>query len=416
MTKVKETFYEHRFGLFFFVFLVGFGLFFTQGFFSELGTGKTYSIYAVDFSVGFCTRLLPGAIFNLFFDELNTQTASFFYYLTLLVCYIGIAVLGEKAIKGFEEKDTSKAFIIVVIFLSLFCVNAVKGISVELLDLHWFIAVIAFIFCLYNKGLYFFIPLTFIYAVMCHNACILCYIPMGILILIYQVIACENKKEKVYLSIILLLSFLFSVGIFIYMLMFETSNLNYTIHEFYDMLKSKGVEATTYYVYPFYREVPEGAELVISPEELSKIDLIEVDTAQPKLIVLLQTVLQQIQLNMIMANHKNFIAEGMVFFPSVVFIFFMFIRRIKNNTVEKSKKLIYACSMLLFLFTQMFGFLFSTDTLRWIGHATTEIFIIFLYVALKEKDFRQDITGCMAEIPFSVLCMVVVLSATAVFY
>ena len=148
MQKIKNAVYEHRFGLFFFMFLMCFGLFFTRGFFPSLDETITLSIYAMDFSVGFTTRVLPGAIYKLFVGEYSQESATVFYYISLTLCYLGIAFLGERFIRAFDDMHKAKAFALITLFLTVFCITSVVGIAAFLLDLQWFIAVVIFFICL----------------------------------------------------------------------------------------------------------------------------------------------------------------------------------------------------------------------------------------------------------------------------
>lgn len=416
MQRIKNMVYEHRFGLFFFAFLMCFGLFFTSGFFEPINEGITLSIYAVDFSVGFCTKLLPGAIYKLIVGEYSIESATVFFYFTLILCYAGVAFLAEKMLNIFEKEDRPKGFMLVLLFLSLFCITAVSGIAAYLLDLHWFLASIAFFILLSNRKLYFLLPLPFIYALMCHYASAICYIPVFVFIMLYKIIVCEDKKEKRYLGAILAVSFVASVGLFTYMMFFETSNLNYTFEEFTEMLVSRGVDDTSYYCYPFYKK-DISSDLWVEDLANKGVELIEIDMTQPKLVILYQTILQQIQTSKLYdGSHSDIISNGFIQFSIVAVIGYLLFKRITNKAIPKSNKFIYFNSVALFFVTLVGGLCFSADTLRWLCHATMVVYLAFLYIIYINKEARKEALMFVDKIPMGVAYMFVLLSVLGCFY
>ena len=67
MIKLKNLVIRHKIALSFFAFIVIYNFVFVDKpfEFSSL-CDVTYAYHLVDFSVGFCTKLLPGAIYNFF--------------------------------------------------------------------------------------------------------------------------------------------------------------------------------------------------------------------------------------------------------------------------------------------------------------------------------------------------------------
>ena len=77
MSRVKRFFVSHRvcFGLFVFVMayqiLVGNNL-------SPWRLNEHFiTFYTVDYGLGFCSRFLPGAVYRLFFDQVDVQVIQF---------------------------------------------------------------------------------------------------------------------------------------------------------------------------------------------------------------------------------------------------------------------------------------------------------------------------------------------------
>ena len=90
MTKIKEKLYEHRFGLFFFAVLTVCCFYAYEGFLL-VDSSTTKSIYAVDFSMGFCDKLLPGAIFNAVFNNQSQRFVSAYVQVLIYICFAFIS-------------------------------------------------------------------------------------------------------------------------------------------------------------------------------------------------------------------------------------------------------------------------------------------------------------------------------------
>ena len=232
--------------------------------------------------------------------------------------------------------------------------------------------------------------------------------------MVYKSIVCEDKKEKKYILSVLAVSVASAAGLLIYMLICEKNNLNYTFEEFVDMLYSKGVTVTDYYCFHFFGMDVEQ-DRWLGWLEQNGVELITVDTTQPKIIVLLQTIYRQIQTTFLYGGHLKYFSWCVVIFlPAVVFAVAIVVKKIKDKDLSKSKKFVYFNGVALIFFALLTGFLFSTDTTRWTGHATMVTFLTFLYIMYIDKREREDIIKLTEGIPAGILSAGLIVSLLAI--
>lgn len=397
MAKIKEKLYEHRFGLFFFVFLLGYSLIISDRFRSLEYDGVGYSFYSVDFSVGFCTKLLPGAIYNLLIGKYTEQAISLYVKALILFVFVAIAILLEKLIKV-TDKDKQKEVFFISVFASIVATYFFfyAGL-VFLLDFHWIIATVIFFFCLSHKKLYVFIPIPIIYALMTHYVAMICYVPVCLLILLCKICYTQSKKERVLLRVVFSVTIFVAVGLTAYMALFELDNIKLSYPAFNSLLQSRGVEVTEYYNFAFFREnVEEVFEDYYSDETAGLIT--NIDPNQSTFNILFQTVLQQLKINLYLADHKEGIFKVTMFIPMIYFAFRGLIIKIKKRS-SIFEKLVHSCAIILFVFICMFGLLFSTDTIRWLGNSVLSITIYYLYAIYSDKEDGKKMLDVISEIP-----------------
>ena len=239
MKKVKSFFSDHKLSLFFFGFLMAYS-FVISG---NLGLWKvdsiTYSFHVVDFSIGFCTKLLPGAVCNFLFDEITENKISIYITVLIAICFFLIGVLLEKIIKETDEAFRKTLFILIMFFLTGPATFSIYTDAFCWLDFYWLFAAVIALLLLIKKQLYFLIVPLMLATVMVHFASILCYIPFVCIIMLYKISETVNKKEKAYLWIIWTATVVSALGLSLYMAVYETEHVKMTMEEMNELLLSR---------------------------------------------------------------------------------------------------------------------------------------------------------------------------------
>lgn len=133
MQRLKNAFYEHRFGLFFFVFLMAYSFIVSGNMQVWKVDDLTYSFHVVDFSMGFCTKLLPGAVCNFLFDEVTEAKVSTYLNILVAFCFLLVSLLLEKIVLS-----TGKEYRTPLIFLIAFFLTGPATFSIYIAL--WFVA------------------------------------------------------------------------------------------------------------------------------------------------------------------------------------------------------------------------------------------------------------------------------------
>ncbi len=396
MIKVKQKLYEHRFGLFFFAVMMCFGLGILDPMRIIDKNGVTYSFYCVDFSLGFCTKLLPGAIYNLLIGKYDETAITIYVKALVVIVFILISIIFERILKAAETAKRKEAFFFVcfaavVVYFSFF-----RAGLAYLLDFHWIIAAVFFIIFLSNKKLYVFIPLALLYAVMTHYVSCICYVAICLLILLYKAYITEEKKEKYFLFGIFGISFAAALAIFAYMLFFELDNVKISYPQFMSLFSKRGVGQVDYYRFSFFRDVVEDIfQDYYSQENIGVIT--NIDMNQPLLKILYQTIVQQFEINAYLADHKSQLPQVFVFVPGLVMMLADIISRIRKAPVFE--KLICLVGIGLFVFICVFSLVFSTDTIRWLSNAILTLSIFYFFVMSLGRKDGTNLRSVAADLP-----------------
>ena len=406
MTRPKQRLYENRHGLFFFMFLVVYCCLDLSNIYYEADAGITYSIYCMDFSFGFCSRLLPGAIFNLLFENITPEKVMMYIRVLLLLCFLCASLLISSFLKKFD-KNFKQGFICAlfgsVVIFECFNIGDLFG----LLDFHWIIGLFIFMLALSNKWMYFAIPLAFIYVIMSHYGSMICYVPLFALLLFIKIKFTSVRSEKISLTVIASISIVISAGLFIYLLMFELDNFNVTLEELNQFFNTRGITETDYYAFPFFRETAGIANIV---DDIDIDSIIKIDYNRSKILIMLQTVINQIQVNLLLWDHAKFIYTITTFLPLLVFIYKILIKEAK-----KSKNCLCIIAILLPIFTIVCGFFMSTDTVRWISHGIIVLLVSFMYLIHYDKSSKENYCNSVLKIPEAYALLYLIICATYIF-
>lgn len=346
----------------------------------------TYCFYAIDFSVGFCSRVILGALYNLFVKAPSMLTVSIFLTVVFIITAGVISFLAEKVVSQLDAKYRKTA---VIIFLFFFVGPSTFAMYLKifgLIDFFWVFAAALSLLCLQKKQLYFLIvPLT-VFMVFVYYGAVLCYVPFLAIILLYKIACSQDKKEKVYLTGVFLATVILTIGLSVYFVAFERSNLLMTMEEFNQFMIDRGVDPGNlyYYDFSFYRYTE-------SFMENNETYLPDADDSVG-FSAFVKLVIQQIFVGITLKNYSYVtLIVFLLILPIVIYIYSIFVRIFKKERANPLKRFSLMCSMAFFPFVIVAGFCFSTDVVRWIANAFLPFFAIFIYTLYKEKEWAWEI-------------------------
>ena len=388
---------RHRFALFFFLFIIAYQVIVVNRLSPWKVDGVTYAFCSVDFSCGFATKLLPGAIFHALFGEnSNETTASLFNVVLILLFFCGLSFLLGKFLRRVPEQYRSAAVLLLVFYLTGPYTFAIFTDVLGMLDVYWLFFSLLFFLFLEHKVLRFFIPLLFIGSLMIHYSSLLNYIFLFCIVLLYRVCVAKEKKERrVYLSILFVSVFVTAAAAVFFVL--TESRSVCSMEEFHRLLDKYNSTYYLYYDYAFYDYfngeyfIPE--HVASMPGSLTKIVL---------------TVLYRIRFNFGLIEDTGSpvviaLFGGTLLLLPVLYAFYKFLLRSFRNPSNTLERFCFFLMILQFPLMLTVAMMFSIDSNRWLTHEFLILFTCLLTVLYYNNDrktaFFEQLSAHANELP-----------------
>lgn len=404
MAKVKSFCNSHKYSIFIFLVLMLYNCFISTDMMEFWKVSEmSYSFHVVDFSVGFCTKIWPGAICDFLFDEFNEIKVSIYLTVLYILSFLIIACLLEKFIKKhIEYKKT------IFITLAFFLVGpATISVFVQMFgwfDFYWMLMALLSIIFLSKKELYFLVIPAMIAAVMAHFAAIICYVPFICIYMLYKISVSKDKREKAYLWVVWIITVIVSLGLGVYMIINEPNNVNYTMEEFHTYLESRGAKSFYYYDYSFFKDYFQDVADVWYGFEAPEMNIKSIDFTKPDIVIIIQMIIMQVKVTFKLISLDDNIIHFLLIIPIVFLLYKMIIYCFKYSEENKLKRFSLFCSMILLPVTILSGFLFSEDVVRWLSHGVIPMFIMVLFLFDYEDDkFRKKMSENIEKIPMKII-------------
>ncbi len=353
----------------------------------------TYTYHIVDFSVGLCSKLLPGAIFNFLFKEVLPWHVTLVETVLLFIVFAAVSYFIAELICSQTDAEIRKAMVI----FSLFMVTGPATFSIfvqelGMLDVYWIYFSLLFFLFISKKYLYFLIPVVYVLSVAIHFSSVISYILLFSIIILYRI--SKEKNGRLLLIIVLLASVISAAVLMIIFIKNETGNLKYSLDEFYEYLDSRyKMDGNTYYLYyegSFYR-VPYISSYPF--ENMADDVILHTGGSVPDILVNIINAFWQ-KIHILYYGYKGFptltahlLHSVILTAPLMAFFMKFWIHKIREE--RKNNKLAafsYFLMLVQFPITAVTGCLCSPDIIRFIAHAFIIQFAFILYVIFTEKE------------------------------
>ena len=394
-TLEKESFLQrHKYAglIFLFVFLYNY-FFVNSGQLWEV-SGYAYTIHLVDFSVGFHTGVLPGAVFYGLFGEYASKAAVRLYVLVLLVIFMAVlsVLLGNVVRAAVEQKRTNTIWLVLFFIMGPFTLtNCIYWFA--FFDIYLFFLSVLFFICVENRIAKYFIPVIYVAAVLTHFSSFLTCIPMFTIILLYKIT--QEKEQKKNYVFILGASLFLTAGLGIYLLLNESANLRYSLEDFHAFLSERGgadyaSDDRAYYDYLFYHTVTVDADISFSDGW---------DASKNAFSNLFSYLIGYIRFSMKLMTLngdewvKKEITRLVLSLPFFGGYYLFVIRYLKK--VGLNKKTFWSQVPLLLTLLQLpfalLALLFSTDITRWTNFVIAMLTVEIVYFLTKDRELMDSV-------------------------
>ena len=341
-----------------------------------------YSFYVVDFSVGFCSRILQGAIVNWIFDSANETNITIFLNVLMVFTFMVYSHLAEKVLLNIDSEFRKSAVLFLMLFFTGPCAFSIFVKVVGLIDFFWIFSTAIFFLIIRKKQLYFLIVPLFVFMVLIYYASLLSYVPFLALMVLYTISYAKEGKQRKYLTIVFFVSVIAAFLLGVYFVVFERSNLNYTFEEFNEFLTSRGVDEdhVFYLDYALYRKTTGKHYADMGFENLPTGQL----TDSP--LDFLNVIKQQVMVNVRIFRFTQATPVVCLLLAPIVFYIYRFIiNKIKQEKENKLRCFTLICVLLLFPATIITVLcFFSMDLVRWVTNAFIALFVSFFYILYKD--------------------------------
>lgn len=387
-----------------------------------------YSFHAVDFSMGFCSRFLPGAIFNLIFKTPTILKATIYETVLLVGFFAVLSVFLSKISKSLAPDNRPAFLLLTLFFLTGPGTFSIYSYQIGMLDVYWMFFGAIFFVLLKNRYLRRLIPAVCFLCLMIHYSVILCYIPLFALIALYEADRSENRREKTSFFLLFTLICLVAVPSFFYFVLTDSTNHTYSKEQFDAILESRGAFNHLYYDTTAYASddvvnnlIKDGVltseqareyldPIVLSPEKYHGIALlvneiwkhIHLMTLLYSLDVYTKALIKQLVI---------YIAE----LPLIITMFRYFIARIKERK-NKLTTFIFVCAVIYYPVISLMTPLLSSDTVRWMSHSFMVPFVFLMYCIYRDKDnCITKIKELTSKIPTAIKAVYLVIYSLLIF-
>lgn len=383
--KIKGIFEKHKYAFFIFVFFFIYNFVIVGNFSFPAIDHLTYSFHIVDFQIGFCSRLLPGAIYNLLIPTTQENVVNLYVNILYYLFLFAVSFMLEKFLYKFDGKNRFIAFIIVLFFITGPATFAMHTIEIGMLDMYWLFLAGIFLIIVQNKYLKWLVPIIFVLSVFIHYGAMLSFVPFFALIVLLE--GSRNEKVSKSYMIIFAVSCLLSIAVFIYFIALWEDNLFMSLEDFRKFISERNNsqwENNNYYEYVLYRIIPD--ELVAELEEAP------LSSDSGFIMQVLDAIFRPIRLSLKCfamtpkQYYTDFARDVFVSTPIVVVLYKFVLSFFKKEKENKLRRFVWFCALCLLPFTVLTGLLCSVDLIQWFGHGVMCLFTLVIYGLYKSPD------------------------------
>ena len=383
MEKIRSILEKHRYFLGIFVFFLIYNFVVVGNFSFPKIDELCYTFHIVDYSIGFCPALLPGAVYNAIFSTTRVEIVNLYVVILYHVFLLAVSFMLEIFLNKVDTKNRFFALIMVLFFITGPSTFSTHTTEIGMLDTYWLFFAVAFFAMVKNKYLKWFVPIIFVLSVFIHVGALISFLPFFALIILLE--ASQSEKVSKSYMFIFAVSILLAAVAFIYFTAFEESNLTMDLESCRALIRGRNIseweDCPIYYDYALYRISPDGTIMESFASESDGVFIQILDAFRRQIIEIFRTY-PKIEKQ----YYVDFAVDILVSIPIVVFLYKFVLAFFKKEKENKLRRFVWFCTLCLLPFTFITGMLCSVDLIRWFGHGVICLFTLVLYGLYKYAD------------------------------
>ena len=384
--------------------------------------GVNYTHYAVDYSVGFCTRLLPGAVYNLFVPKPTEATANGYVWLLTLLLFAAVSLLLEHVLLSLPKERRPFFWLLLLFYLTGPATFSLYTHAFGLLDLHWLILMVVFFLLLQKKWGQLLLPVFPLLLLLTSFGAIVSWIPFSVLLILYQLTLQTEKKDRQRLTAVFLAALFVAGGSFLYFAANDKKNLVYDVDGFNQFMHERGCDIVAYYDDSFYDAFETAVDFYVeqhgtadSPYSGHLNGYIDQKEFFPEMADgpvkrfaneignRLARHWELYKMNDYVQLKKSvslFCGMFVVVLPPLAVLYNVLVKKFRSARGKKPDRFLYFCLLAFFPVLLFIVPVVSTDTTRWIMHAFMMLFTLVIYMICREREaVLEPLRRMLVKIP-----------------
>ena len=198
-----------------------------------------YELYLCDFSAGFCSRVIVGAIVSLFLDTVSVAQMTAIANGAVIVSFVLFAfIIGPVLRKGLRERAFIPVLLAIVLLFEPVIVQS-NYLFLGTLDVYTLILFLCTL-CTYGTPLFYVVaPVFSALGLMVHYHYMFSFLPAVAALFVYDIFLGEKKRARVLGTVGLGVTAASSGLLFLYLVFFAKDHLKCTADEFYERMVSR---------------------------------------------------------------------------------------------------------------------------------------------------------------------------------
>lgn len=375
MQKTKKFLFSmiqrHRIGIGCFLFIILYQWFIINNGSLWWVNPTTYALYVLDYSMGFCTRILPGAVYMALVGKYDYRCMSAFVMVFFLALLVLLSYFAEKLYAAADGKERKTALVLLFFFLTGPFTFGLFANTFGMLDFYWCFLFVAALLLLPKRRLKWMLPVFPACMIFVHYAAAFSYAALLLIMILFAAAKTEDRREKREYYVLFVLCALVTAALAGYFLVFDIENVAYPLEELDRILREeRGALFPEYVESALYRLTdPDVAE------KANDVGLYAADPNASGLVRFIQWFVFFIHGALSFAHsYDRLLFPVLLELPAVVFLLALLISWFRARKGNKELRFVALLMILFFFGGNMVAFLFAADNFRWMCHAVTGLF------------------------------------------
>ena len=332
----------------------------------------TYTLYVLDYSMGFCTRILPGAVYMALVGKYDYRWMSAFVMVFFLALSVLASFFAEKFYEAAAPGEKKTALLMLFFFFTGPFTFGLFANAFGMLDFYWCFLFAAALPLLRKRRLKWLLPLFFAAMSFVHYAAVFSYAALLLIMILFAAAKTEDRTQKREYYALFVLCALLSAALSGYFLVFDIENVAYPLEELDRILREeRGARFPEYVESALYRLTDPGAAGMAND-----VGRYAADPDAPGVTRFIQWFVFFVHGALAFAHsYDRLLFPVLLELPVAVFLVALLVSWFRARKGNRALRFVALLMIGFFFGGNAVAVLFAADNFRWICHAVSGLFI-----------------------------------------